>query len=79
MSYVPGQVSNGDLQLELERIAEALMDLRADYVRLREWNAEPDKVFDGMVVKADGSNWNPDATNGEGVYCFYNSTWNYLG
>ena len=39
-------------------------------------HAEPEKTFDGMVVYADGSDWDPGS--GEGFYSFFNSTWNYM-
>ena len=40
-------------------------------------HAEPDKPRDGDIRLADGSDWNPGG--GQGVYCYYNSTWNRLG
>jgi len=44
---------------------------------LEELNTAPDRVYTGLVVLADGTNWNPGS--GQGVYCYYNSAWNYLG
>lgn len=40
-------------------------------------HAAPERVEEGMVHGADGTNWNPGA--GQGVYVYYNSTWNKLG
>jgi len=37
----------------------------------------PDKPQDGQTYYADGTNWNPGS--GEGIYTYYNSTWNKLG
>lgn len=37
----------------------------------------PDKPRDGDVRFADGTSWNPGG--GEGLYVFYNNTWNKLG
>ena len=47
------------------------------FLILPELNKAPAKPRDGLVVRADGINWNPGA--GQGVYCFYNSTWNHMG
>lgn len=41
-------------------------------------NVAPIRPRDGMIAYADGTNWNPGA-GGEGVYAYYNSTWNRLG
>lgn len=40
-------------------------------------NVEPTKPYEGLTVGADGTNWNPGG--GQGVYTYYNSTWNKLG
>jgi len=40
-------------------------------------HAEPEKVYPGMIVLADGSDWDPGS--GAGVYCYYSETWNYIG
>lgn len=37
----------------------------------------PNKPIEGEVRYADGTVWNPGG--GEGIYAFYNSTWNKLG
>jgi hypothetical protein len=37
----------------------------------------PVKIREGMVVLADGTDWDPGS--GQGVYCYYNSQWNKLG
>ena len=44
---------------------------------LKFFHAEPEKPHEGLLVGADGTNWNPGA--GEGVYCYYAGTWNRLG
>ena len=46
-------------------------------LELFEYNTVPDKVYDGLIVRADGTNWNPGS--GAGVYCYYGGSWNYLG
>lgn len=40
------------------------------------YHVAPTKVWDGRLVIADGTDWNPGS--GQGVYCYYNSTWNKL-
>lgn len=42
-------------------------------------NAPPDKLRVGMVRYADGTNWNPDGVNGEGLYVYKSTGWSYLG
>ena len=42
-----------------------------------ELHEEPARRYDGLTVMADGTDWNPGS--GQGVYAFYNSTWNKLG
>lgn len=37
----------------------------------------PDKLYDGLTVAADGTNWNPGS--GQGVYTYYNGGWHKLG
>ncbi len=46
------------------------------YMELPVQHSVPDRVRDGLLVYADGTNWNPGL--GEGVYAYYNSTWNKL-
>ena len=38
--------------------------------------AEPDRPQEGMIVKADGTSWNPGS--GAGVYAYISSTWTKL-
>lgn len=49
------------------------------YVELEVLHASPDKTFPGMVVYADGTDWDPGS--GEGVYVrnAANAAWRYLG
>lgn len=61
---------------ELQRIAELARKPDVEAVFLAKLNAAPAKYKDGMVVYADGTNWNPGG--GEGVYCRYGGAWNKL-
>ena len=62
---------------ELRHIADAMSEPEADTVLFKEWNAEPDKLYNGLVAYADGSNWNPGS--GRGVYAYENGSWKLLG
>jgi hypothetical protein len=44
---------------------------------LQELHNEPPKPRTGMVVLADGTDWDPGS--GAGVYCYYDGSWNKLG
>lgn len=84
MAYkVPGQVpiSLGRLVTwirdQLVQIGGELADLRPTFLTLEQLHAEPSRLYDGLTVYADGTDWNPGS--GEGVYTYYNSAWNKLG
>lgn len=47
------------------------------FVRLEVLHAAPSKVFDGLMVLADGTDWNPGS--GGGVYCYRAGAWRFLG
>lgn len=78
-SYSPTPALNVDsietllayVQGELEQIASAFTEVTE--VELRPINREPDKPRDGMIVFADGTNWDPGA--GRGVYVFDTGAW----
>ncbi len=48
-----------------------------DRLSLFKRNAAPERVEDGMVVFADGTNWDPGS--GEGFYGYYAGSWHFLG
>ena len=77
--YRPGIINDASLQTlaaslraELSRIALEFAQ-PADYLALNTIYAEPGRVIDGMLVKADGSAWNPGS--GAGVYVRQGSSW----
>jgi hypothetical protein len=80
--YVPAQVPidprelSGFLTQELYRISRAVSDQNG-FLSLAPLASEPDKYFEGMVVLADGTNWNPGA--GAGYYGYHSNAWNKLG
>lgn len=64
------------LRIELDRLALQFSQ-PSDYLSLKTLYAEPKRVFDGMVVMADGTSWNPGS--GAGAYVYRNSGWHFLG
>lgn len=62
---------------ELENIKQWSSTPTLPFFYLEQLNAAPAKTFDGMVVYADGTNWNPGS--GKGVYAYYGAAWHYLG
>ncbi len=80
--YVPNQVPTdpallpGFLRVELQRIQQAWGSANQS-VRLDPLYEAPQKVFEGLVVLADGTSWNPGS--GAGFYGYRNSGWRFLG
>ncbi len=58
------------LSTELLAVYQALSE--ADALELRETHAEPKRPRDGMIVFADGTNWDPGS--GRGLYV-RDTTW----
>lgn len=82
MSYTPSVVPIDPkdipvfLSRELATIAQAYQ-LQVPFIQLQTLFAPPTKPREGMVVKADGTLWNPGA--GAGFYGFKTSAWAFLG
>ena len=80
--YAPEQISSDDAReiaawamrefSKIQRVMEIAIARNVEFL-----NAEPDKLREGMVRGADGTNWDPGS--GQGVYAYYNSAWNKLG
>lgn len=58
------------------QIAQSFATARTEFT-FATFRAEPTRKWDGLTVLADGTDWNPGS--GQGVYTYYNSTWNKLG
>ena len=78
MSYTPSPIPQSVarelaafLRGELRRIEVAFM--RLDNLKLAPLAAEPTRYSDGMVVYADGTNWNPGS--GAGFYGREGGAW----
>ncbi len=61
--------------LVLEQFREIAKEFLS--ARPRAFTAEPPKPYDGLIVIADGTEWNPGS--GVGYYGFYNGSWRFLG
>ena len=77
---VPGSVASLEELLsfvvsEQAKIAIALLDALPR--TSTELHAEPSKPRGGLVVFADGTDWNPGS--GQGFYAYYASAWHFLG
>ena len=81
LRYVPGQVpeSASDiprfLRQELQQIQQAISLVQDGQLDVT--TVAPSKPRDGMLRRADGTSWNPGS--GQGVYCYYNAAWRFLG
>lgn len=64
------------LEVELDRLA-LQMSQPIEYLALKTLYAQPDRIFEGMIVKADGTTWNPGS--GAGVYLYRGGAWRFLG
>lgn len=77
MAYVPGILSEEynvtQLQEELEKIANTLQQLDTDTLLLIPQHVEPERLVEGMVVVADGTDWDPGS--GAGIYEYVSGAW----
>lgn len=58
---------------EFQRLAIELESGNMEFLQLAERHVLPLKPRDGLVVFADGTNWNPGA--GRGVYVYSSGAW----
>jgi len=65
------------LSEQLRKLAAETLEPAPRSVRLASLAAVPAKLYNGLTVFADGTNWNPGA--GQGVYTYYAGAWNKLG
>ena len=66
------------LQEEFSRLAQEFGSmLEVESLRVKELNVEPARPREGMVVLADGTNWDPGS--GAGFYGYRGGSWVLLG
>lgn len=76
--YQPGNVPlepqalAGFLRLELQRIAQEFTDER-EFLKLKTLYSAPSRIEEGMVIRADGTTFNPGA--GAGIYARIAGAW----
>ena len=77
--YQPQLLTAGDLEtLKMQLKQEFATIAReqsqpSEYLALKTLYAEPKRIFDGMVIKADGTTWDPGS--GAGVYAYVGGAW----
>lgn len=80
MSYKPAQATPKDLPnlvryvfRELTRIGQEFSTLNNPVPTL---NTAPERPREGLMVIADGANWNPGS--GNGLYVYMNNAWVFI-
>lgn len=61
---------------ELQRVSAGFVT-EQQFLHLEELHVEPSKPRNGMVVMADGTDWNPGS--GAGYYGYRAAAWRFLG
>jgi hypothetical protein len=77
-TFKAGQVKEQETQQEFANLQRALNEAQPEFT-LQILHAQPTRVFKGMVVYADGTDWNPGS--GEGIYRRNkaNAAWVFVG
>lgn len=75
----PPPFEDSELRRALDFLSEELMAIAKEFsdtiaLELRPTNVEPTRPRNGMIVYADGTNWNPGA-GGAGVYARVGGAW----
>lgn len=83
MTYQVGNIASSSLlelaeslRAELERLALQLSQ-PTESLALTTLYAAPKRIYEGMIVKADGTTWDPGS--GAGVYSRIGAAWVKLG
>jgi hypothetical protein len=83
VSYVPEQMPVDSVEALAQAVTREFAKLSSELelgvaTRVdRFLPAAPTKLRDGMIVGADGTNWNPGS--GKGAYIYYGAAWHFLG
>ena len=73
---VPGEYDPDFFRVEFMRIAEFLSAQELPNVLLLPQAQAPEKVYTGLVVNANGTDWDPGS--GAGLYEYVGGAWNKL-
>lgn len=81
--YSPKPILGNDPETRINAIVAELQEIGRAFtifslVPFAVLNAAPPKLRVGMVVYADGTNWNPDAVSGEGLYVYKSGGWTFI-
>ena len=77
--YQPQLLTAGDLETLKQQLKQEFATIAreqaqpSDYMALNTLYAAPKRIFDGQIVKADGTTWNPGS--GAGVYARIGGAW----
>ncbi len=58
-------------------LAAALVAMRVDFVQMKVTHVVPDKPRNGMLIEADGTDWDPGS--GAGLYIYRSGSWVKVG
>ena len=73
---LPEEYNQAFLVEEFTRISSALAELEVPLVTLLVTHVVPSRPQEGMVINADGTDWNPGS--GAGLYEYVGGAWNKL-
>ncbi len=62
-----------EVEEALERISEAFEEPEFPHLLLDTLHAAPSRLLEGLLVIADGSDWDPGS--GGGVYVYFSGAW----
>lgn len=69
-----------DWRQAIDLLEKRVTELEAGFTEaiiFRKHFAAPTRIFEGMVVYADGTFWNPGS--GKGLYRYNGNSWSFLG
>lgn len=81
--YEPNLLPSPDLATFSQAVREEFIRLAqtlsgpVEFAMLKTLYTVPSKLIEGMIVKADGTSWNPGS--GAGIYAYRGGAWTFLG
>jgi len=78
LGLMPEEYSASVLQEELEKLHD-IVNFLLEHGQLRTLYVAPEKVWDGLMAKADGTDWNPGSGVGTYIYDEASTSWKFLG